>query len=464
MMNKKGVAPIIIGLLILIGLAVAFQTGALEKIFSTSSLISSADFVKPLWGRLSCDPDPNGIQFLDRYLDQQTLFKCDGFTEQCDYTFGCVGAASTIGCGVTYKECDINGQNCGATTFTKTSIPPIKSGRSYTFIAGLFLNSYIHVKQTWTPYKLFRYTGARKDIINSYDCSLRTGDLSNVPKEDKVDRLNRQGGVGVSWINYVDDWAYGPATNVFTHPTYGQVYCSGGQIYKIVTIQMADGSLKKLDPTYKGTTDSGRSYNGLGSSLGSVECCPSEPNCGSNFKFVPVNSPDAGQNQPNSCYSDIQCYNAGGPVPIDSYHYVKYSCQGGTCVKSAETAVDCTTNAQCGAGQICDLSTMNYGKCITQKASFCGDSICNKVGGENYQNCPSDCAIDCPTGQQVIVKTSDTGPFCIGGYGLCDKSQIQYCGNPTANWLYWIVIIIIIGVLIYFAKPILMTIRGLIRR
>lgn len=52
--------------------------------------------------------------------------------------------------------------------------------------------------------------------------------------------------------------------------------------------------------------------------------------------------------------------------------YTHYS-QSDVCSKINEPntimIVECTTSAQCGSGRICDLSTMNYGKCITQKSN-----------------------------------------------------------------------------------------------
>jgi hypothetical protein len=461
--SKKGFAPaIIIGVIAIIALGFMINSGMID----VGTGIGSDDFVKPYWGRLACEPDSNNIQNSDKYLDQQTIFKCDGFTEQCDYIVYC----NAVLCNGQFQVCNIDGTGCGTSqqyTYSKGSsktLTPLSSGKAYKFSSSLGLAGYIHIKQTWTPWKLFRYTGAKKDIVNSFDCSLRSGDLSNVPAADKVDKLQRQGGPGASWVNYVDDWVYGPGTNVFNHPQYGQVYCTGGQIYEIVKLQMADGSLKKLDPTYKGITESGRTYNGLGKILSGVECCPNEPSCSSDFKFVSKESPQATQNQPNSCFSDIQCYNAAGPVPKDSYSYTKFSCTGGTCIESAPIKVDCTTNAQCGNNQICDLSTMNYGKCITQKADFCGDGTCNKVGGENYQYCPADCAIDCPPGQQVIVENSNTGTFCFFGYGLCDKSQKQYCGTPGFNWtniFFWLIIAGIIVIAIWLFPVIRVVLKGI---
>lgn len=469
-MNKRGViSPLFILIAVgLLGAIVIYQTGNFD--FSTGSLVTGSVFVNPDWARLECSPTDANEGILDKFLNQQTIFKCDGFTEECFYSATCF--YSILPCQIYIDECDLSGSGCvyrGSKSFTKgqiISLTTLPSGKEYKFRYNVGQSSSIEIKQTWKPWKLYRFVGGSKYIVNSYNCDITSGSKDNILASDypSVGKLYRQGGEGAKWVNYINAWNYGPATNVFTHPTYGEVYCNSAKIYKIVQLQMASGKLVKLNPSYSDTTESGDAIKGMGSLISAVECCPNEPNCGSDFKYVPVDSPDASQNQPNSCFTAAQCYNAGGPVPVDSYHYVTYSCQSGTCIKSAEIATDCTTNAQCGSGQICDLSTMNYGKCITQKAEFCGDKICSSVGGETYQNCPADCQLSCPEGQQVIYETSNKGAFCIGGFGICEKSQIQYCGTPTTNWIYWIVIMIIIGLLIYFAKPILMTIRGFLPR
>jgi|SRR3989344_703267 len=68
------------------------------------------------------------------------------------------------------------------------------------------------------------------------------------------------------------------------------------------------------------------------------------------------------------CFSDIQCNNAGGPIPKSGTTYIKEFCNtNGICEATELFIVECTSSAFCAQGQICDTSSTNYGKCVGEK-------------------------------------------------------------------------------------------------
>lgn len=254
----------------------------------------------------------------------------------------------------------------------------------------------VFYKKFYNRWDLIRHVGGGKWTVRSGSCFVSGRDDEGVSLNSKIlksesfpNPLTMSGSSGSKWINYVDDWFYGPGTNVFNHPRYGEVYCSAGQIFNIIKLQFKDGSLKKLDPAYQGRLPDGQSLKGLGNRLAGVECCPNEPNCGDDFEFKP-------EPTPKECFSDIQCYNTGNPVPASPTSYVKHICSSeGKCEQSQVFPTECTRDDVCiakhGAGYACDLSLTNYGKCVKQQVgAYCGDGACNPLT-ENKETCPDDC-------------------------------------------------------------------------
>lgn len=444
MRNKKGmVIPVWLFFVIAAVAAVIFIPNVAQYL-NLGALTGSDQFVKPVWASLECAPTDSYEGTFSGNVPSsglfnsgsRLLFKCDANTDECIVT-----ATTSGGSGLSYKLCDSNGNNCGGGDSFSSSgfktLPVLQPGQSYSFQRSAVGSASVSAK--WKPWKLYRRVGGAKYIVNSYDCSIQSGDLSKIRKEDySVPTLLRQGAEGTKWVNYVDDWVYGPATNIVSYNGQ-QAYCTGGKVYSIVQLQMADGSLKKVDPSYSGTTTSGDKISGLGNVISSVECCPNEPNCGSDFKYHKADAPEA---TAKGCFSDLQCYNAGGPVPQSGYTYVKYSCQSGTCVQSAPVTVQCTTNAQCSKnGQICDLSTMNYGQCITQKSGeFCGDGVCQIT--ENHDKCAADCEFTCPQGQTLITKSTTNNFVCTITFGIfCRTTSEKYCGTPGTDWTTYLLYI-----------------------
>jgi len=423
------------------GLILIFSSGALQSVISTST------FVNPDWARLECSPT-DGYEGIQTYNPpsngQEITCGINENTDECRLTISNQGGGWFSGGTVSFY---LNG---GQQTIKSGGSPLIinmKAGDKITY-SYLTLGSSDKVKivKEWKPYQLYRFVGGAKWIVNSVNCDIQTSILGNILNSDYTgSRLYKSGGEGTKWINYVNAWNYGPATNVFTHPSYGEVYCNAGQIFSIVKLQMKDGSLKRLNPSYSETTPSGDTISGMGSKLASVQCCPNEPNCGNDFKYK--------ETQP-SCFTDIQCTNAGGPIPITQTTYVKYQCINEKCTKSSPISVECTTSAGCSNGQICDLSTTNYGKCITQIGQdYCGDGKCSIT--ENSQICSADCRLDNRCGgwyQEPYQKdVKDWAWYNYLTLGVIPPSTHSESGCKTAGWIYLTAIILLIGGLGAFA-------------
>lgn len=379
----------IVVLLIFLGVGLFFIFGS-----SFLQIQLGDNFVKPQWARLECAPTDSYEGVYIKWLDQESLFKCDANTAECRFTVEHTGSGIFVkSLRTKYSECDLNGNNCGFTNSLhlddgeKKTLPRINVGRSYKFDVSCLLcigENYGKVTQDWKPWKVYRFVGGAKFEQHSISCSIGSSDKGNILFEDRgITELSKTGGEGQKWINYVNDWVYGPASNIFDY-NGEEVYCTAGAVYDIVELRVADGSIKKVDPTYTGTREDGTILRGLGNKISNVECCPNEPSCTDDFEYVKVD--DTTQ----ECFSNIQCFNAGGPVPVSGTSYVIYQCINDQCVKSAQISTECTTNAQCDQGQICDLSTTNYGQCITQTTGpYCGDNICQS--DENIVLCPVDC-------------------------------------------------------------------------
>jgi len=406
----------------------------------------TSNFVKPEWARLECAPsDAYEGQFISR-LNQQRFYKCDGFTEECRLKIEHTEQGPfVLNLRTDYRTCNLDGTSCSSWISFKlddgefSNLPNIPIGKMYEFIEdGIDEIGYEHAKVTldWKPWKLYRFVGGSKWIVNSQNCDITTGITDKIRSEDIVSKLQRQGGEGDKWINYVNDWNYGPPINVFTHNSFGEVYCTAGQIFDIVELQMADGSLRKVDPQYTKTLPNGEWFSGLGNKLGNVECCPNEPNCNDNFEYVP-------EPPEKDCVSDIQCFNAGGPVPKTGTTYVVWQCINDICIESAPITVECTTNAQCPSGEICDLSTTNYGKCIKQIAEhYCGDGVCDST--ENSLNCPRDCGpetLDCNWWEKE-KESCGLNPLCWIGITKPERKCV------IAGWVYLVIASILLFIII----------------
>jgi len=414
--------------------------------------VTSSTFVNPDWARLECAPTDayEGITTIYPVADNRVITcGADEYTDECRLTIKNMGGSWTTGGTVSFY---LNNQRYQIQTDDLDTVIYMDAGEQFLYEYSFGGSSdKVKIIKEWRPWKLYRFVGGAKWTVNSANCDITSSTKANIRSEDYTGaRLYREGGEGTKWMNYINAWNYGPATNVFKHDSYGEVYCNAGQIFDIVELHMADGKLVKVDPQYSDTLPSGDVVSGQGSKLGNVECCPNEPNCGDDFEFEETTP---------TCFTDSQCLNAGGPIPVSNNQYLVYKCLSGLCTQTGPFSVECTTNAACPTGQVCDLSTTNYGKCITQIGKdYCGDGICGL--GETADNCPKDCKADlsCEWWQDSYTsETKDYGAlywrFFIPGV---DPVTNPISGCKTSGWVYMLIVggfvLAIIIMIIYLPK------------
>ena len=428
-----------------VGMGFILGSGVLQTEFAGDT------FVKPQFARLECAPTDAFEGKNEKWLDQQTLFKCNQNTEECRFTIDLTNKNTFPSfIRVEYFICNIDGNNCGGRLLSVNGAGILSNpkqldqfnipvGKSVKFTNGLYYEKIIKITQEWKPWSLYRFVGGAKFIVNSQSCRITSSERDQILKEDVVDELFRMGAEGQKWVNYVNDWVYGPATNIFNY-NGKEAYCSAGAVYSIVELQVADGTIKKVDPNYVGVKSDGTTLKGLGNKISNVECCPNEPTCTEDFEYAKADSPEI---EDKECFSDLQCPNAGGNIPDSQTSYIAYSCEENKCRKSEPIIVECTTSSACRNGQICDLSTTNYGQCITQTiGEFCGDKICQIT--ETFNTCSSDCTksgdnqIVCKFYENFVEENKEvgTGWFGIGRLvGSTDTITTTQCKTSPAWFL-----------------------------
>lgn len=464
MKNKKGsmfaIAAFSIILIILMGAGLYFF-GKQANFWAISDIGDIC--VKPSWARIEFAPTDSyeGHSYHDIPYQGISLW-CgqDELTTDCKYyfTFTQCGIAcqTTSGQKLYYKICNRDGTSCESEKqmlITKEEIGVYKYVATISKEQKLYVRSDSYTtsgkaKKDYQPWKLYRFVGGSKTIVLSSSNCLIDSLKKNISKEETCPSCFTFEDT-CKWINYVDDWNYGPCTNIWDY-SGRKVYCTAGSIYELATVTTQDGKIHTVDPTY--SSDSSPSYvKSIGSRIKSVECCPSEPGCGTDFKFT-------SEPPEQECFTDAQCYNIGNPVAADAFHYKKQECKSGVCTWSSLIAVECTSNAACPSGKICDLSLTNYGKCITQQGTgYCGDGICQIT--ETKDTCSKDCLTDTCTakgGKVVITKSKEGGFFCHVFNIGCTEKTTTTCRIPHLS------ILGIIFIAIGFIVLILTLIKGII--
>lgn len=439
----------VVGIIGIIAVVIILAVVAVYVGLQRGEIVSSTNFAHPIWGRIQCQPTDAwegnravAISEAESGSANGKMITCGSpeNTDECRVYMPIIPSASwyaTKNMHVDYKKCSgFSSSTCSGAWVSKdmpskgsewfiTSDTILREGEGLevrcwqrTYIG---LRDYIacNLNVNYRPWKLTTYEEGAKYISNSKNCCFGssdtvTTDLGNIlakkaiPSGETISSCLPKS--GSTWVNYITKFAYGPAVNVYTHLTYGQVYCTNKNIYKIASVTMKDESMVKIDPA---TSKQGAPsyFNTIGASVGTVECCPQEPNCGMDFKYKPVPPPD------KPCVSDAQCYNGGNPTPTSLTQYKVEKCQSGKCTWTGPFTVECTSNAACSGGKICDLSISNYGKCVQGGGiQICGDGICN--GNEDKNNCPNDCS-----------QSNDCKATCDTTYstGLLSSINKQFC-------------------------------------
>lgn len=445
-MNKKGIALLGIILIAILGSVALISLGIVSKpAFIGGQIVWQAN-----WGTMECKPSPSKETY-SKYLAQQQLFICKEYTEECYFIIENTKQEwYAISANGKYRECDINGENCGGwVTYRleqaeKQTLTRLLRGRSYEFSLGIGTTGEEHTRITkeYNQWKLWSEEFGRDFVSGSEGCKFPWNLKDQI--EDNPTCFE-QGGLtfddSCRVINYVTHWVEAEG-NVYSY-NGRDVVCQARTLYEVDRRQFADGSYRYFQ----------------GNIIKSVECCPFEPICQDDFTILP--EPPVPEEK--ECDYDYQCLNGGEYLPVDSTHIKRQRCIGGRCEYEALKTVECTTSAECirkyGEGYVCST---NYECLLSQTPNYCGDGHCDSLEGESLENCEEDCS--CPDGETLVTRIGKVNclvPLVKWG---CDEIIEKKCEKVKPDFLYylmWIIIILIaIGVIYYVGFPLIKILAG----
>jgi len=182
-----------------------------------------------------------------------------------------------------------------------------------------------------------------------------------------------------------------------------------------------------------------------------MDNCSSSNDCPTGFTCVNIGNPAVPQ-----CYPDNEfCTQAGSNIALGQPCYGHETCQSSLCLVTGEAAFcsqQCTNDAQCGSGLICNsgycfvAGTKPFGATCTEdnecQSAFCvenlalGTGVCSQPCGNNGGSCPpgSQCLQDIicvppggkPNGASCLYPTECLSSYCQSG------SCTQPCGGGFA--------------------------------
>lgn len=430
MMNKKGFAPLLI---LLLGLAimgaVALGYSSIGNVFTDYSNVYKLNY-----GHVCCLPD--ALETLDgpRYADDVTSTSCDDNVDECKIILTSqFSPLFTLGSVVPqWRTCNIEGGSCSSWSSVNlqkgaTHDFTIAVGKKIEFRQGFGYDAkYYTWERKGAVYNLVGEENGRIFVENGCDLSseLKGKVLSGIPNTIPKGYSN--------CINYVTDFIQ-VATKTYTY-SGDEVICQARAIYEIDEETFKDGSDVKVQ----------------GEKIKDVQCCPTESNCGTDFKFS--------SSVKRECTYSTECDNGGDLYGISQTTAGYFVCESGTCVKKTQS-VECTSDAVCqarhGEGYTCDLSNDNWGNCIeSPEGTYCGDGYCDV--GESKSTCASDCELECAEGEKIVTREKNipslTCPLGLGG--ICAKSTEKTC-ESTFDWtkifLAVLIFLIIVVALLKFA-------------
>ncbi len=402
--------------------------------------------VYPIWGRLQCER----VDDVKRTSNLITIPKEGGYincgdkelTAECDIYLSAKKPVWWAGEVRTYyKKCnDLNGINCDP-QYTKVwtqegmdnLIVTITNGQSVKLYTERFLwvNTEADYYKKYYRWGLSTYIeGALYQTPGTCRITDTPSLLSRIPiQHADAEYLKFSGGLGQSYINFITKWVFGPPVNVYNHFIYGEVYCEGGNIYKIRTLKTADQTVYKIrDRSYTDTT--GNIYITPSEFIKKEPCCPGMSTglmtCGNDFQW---------HMKPGTCTSSIDCANGGQWYSSKSKTACRSTCVNNYCKEECKT-VECSMDADCIPPKHCD--PRDWTCKMDTPNPFCGDTICNS--DESQLTCCKDCG--CPEGQGCVNNKCEVG--VIKGCGDCFSwlwnilKGKTYCTPKPADKLLWI--------------------------
>lgn len=444
-MNKKGVFPYIAILVVLSIGAVALLavTGNLNIGAITETSASSLDYDNVYvlnWGSMCCQAGSYKTLDGPKYADDKITTQCKENVDTCDLIIECAGPfpALAIGyCKVEYNECDIGGSNCVKRTYTigKYDIKqfPLQAGKEATFLKNSALaddRKYYTWERKGAIYRL-KITENGKIVLDdscTLSDSLKGKVLAGIPNQIPRGNCEDDGPINY-FLGYSQSY-----TKTYKYKTQ-EVVCQTRTVYGIDTQTFKDGSVVRI----------------MGNKIADVECCPSESNCGTDFKF----KVDAVK----ECTYNYECDNGGDLFGITQTTAGYFVCQGGECVKKTKQ-VECTSDSVCqtryGGGYICSKAQETWGECIEAPSGpYCGDGYCDI--GESKSTCAEDCELECLENEKLVSKEKKVD--CIVGFPVywgCSTEVSKECKAEGVNWVLWILLGLVFILLLTQWRKILM--------
>lgn len=394
----------IVGVLILVGTYFAGLWG------QPGAIIDGCPFVKPLFGRIECEPISSQTQHIqaswawgqDVGLDQSKRYSCgdDENSPKCDFTVICDGTDATFNYQTNQNpQCYIGSATwCSLEVLDNTETTFLSNQPVGTFVQpGSCTRIFGTIKiggsayTRFQPYGLNVYDSGAKFRYNTQSCSLSSfgfGDAGNVitnagdtnTKPKYSDFLPYD-----DWVNYLSDWVYAPIDISSKIVTYNgqQSYCLVNAIYEI-------GQFSTANSCYRLPMDK----------VADVECCPGMQSagrvCTDQFTWSDISEPCAVTCPTGSV---LECQGQGNWIPdytTPNYDIIRYGCVTSGASKCCEIAerkdVECQPpDIGCPPGYICNPNSGYTCEPQVGPGIECGDGVCTSPFEDQY-TCPQDCA------------------------------------------------------------------------
>lgn len=477
MMNKKGIAPLILIAAAIIGLIILAGSVTIPRL-DTASFTGSGQYIeRPVFKFVKCEEtsDIKFSAFTPIATSGEWLNK-PSVSSSYNVNIQVISAPTTLGAAyIEYSVCNSqvnSAANCPRIYNQRFGNPTagngVKTGqtfqinnvgqREYVFVSYkkylLFQTSNIGGLQSqigWVPYGLRTYdvlSGSNAQL-NPNDCTVPANDDSWKDRFIRSDSSKVPSAVSttvnertlqpeeVRW--YVSGYLTSAAPSFALKYKNQDAWCrttgTAAEIYKINTITVGSGTYKVASPDYS-------DY------LGSERCCPGQTQgdqvCQSDFTWKQIGG--------SECSSFKSC---GSPnwVPYSDAQLIKYSCVNGYC-KSQTKNVECANDADCSdSNKVCDL---NVYKCVNANVNLDGQII--ETAPDNIADCAK------IGGTWRSEKSEKKKIWNYVGIGDPEVVLNEYCDTGSAwGWVSTLVFVIVLVLILIAVIKYVPAIRGLLK-
>lgn len=466
MKNKKAIAPLILGVLI-VGMVIAISYGAIN--LGTITGASSGYIERPVFYYIKCEA-VGGIKYTPKYDISSAGAWVNKPSIGSSYSVAIsinkvplVGNAERI----KYSVCNskvVDKSNCRL--FERTEITTAKYGGKLFTIANVAPDENVFVRYEgqyipfggwrglsdaqyeigFVPYGLRAYNvlaGSSKQL-NPNDCTLNSPDYKASYQYYGTNSQKLSSDLGdssaqsyktsptfaaeeVRW--YVAGYVTSKAESFVLQYKGQSAWCrqtgTSAEIYKINSLTTKGGIY------YIASAD----YSDL---LGTVACCPGQINgdsvCSSDFKYISVKG--------SECGAFKSCGSAEWSPSTKAGTLIRYYCDSGVCKQKTKT-VECTRDEDClDRNKVCDLNSYT-----------CENANVN-LDGENKIEAIPDNSADCEKkgGRWITKNTEEKTLWNYIGLGSPKVVTTEYCdlGGAGIPWAtIFVIILLIAGVMIF---------------